>query len=177
MILPRVGPTLREKMYNPIHHPRSWRKRRPEFMAQPTPSVAEPANAQRIRAASRLPKLVAFADQIKLAKNMHAEARKVGRFPKYSAVGVQKKFYLVNTKAAEILYSSTKHQNTKSIESLRRCMKVLPKFLYQKRNGHAETANCPICQTGVYNNRQKGKSLLPGWPIQWVIDVVRWLGD
>ena len=82
MILPAVAPKLRAKMYNPIHQPRSWRKKRSELMAAPRPSVMDPANAQRIRAASKLPKLVAFADHTKVPKNKKADARKAGRFPK-----------------------------------------------------------------------------------------------
>jgi hypothetical protein len=53
-----------------------------ELMAEPRPSVAAAAKPQRIRAASKLPKLVAFAAQTMVAKNSAAATRKAGRFPK-----------------------------------------------------------------------------------------------
>lgn len=82
MILPAVAPKLRAKMYNPIHQPRSWRKKRSELIAEPRPSVMDAAKAQMIRAASRLPKLVAFAHHTIEAKNRVDDTRKAGRFPK-----------------------------------------------------------------------------------------------
>jgi hypothetical protein len=50
-------------------------------MAEASPSVLEAANAPTTRAATRLPKLVAFAAHIVEPKNKAAAARKAGLLP------------------------------------------------------------------------------------------------
>jgi len=72
--------------------PRSWRKNRSALIAVASPSVQEAAKAEITRAATRLLKLVAFADQITLPTRSAEAARNAGLLPKYRAVGTQKKF-------------------------------------------------------------------------------------
>jgi hypothetical protein len=55
--------------------------------------VIAPANAQSTRAATRDSKLVAVALQIIVPKKRKLATKKEGRFPKYKAVGTQKKFF------------------------------------------------------------------------------------
>lgn len=84
-------------------------------MAAARPSVMEPANAETTRAATKFAYEVAFADQIIEAKKRREAQRNAGRFPKYKAVGTQKKFYTIVSQicpAARLEYPDAEGQNT-----------------------------------------------------------------
>jgi hypothetical protein len=86
-----------------------------------------------------------------------------------------KEILFVNQGALEGLYSSTENQNGVSIDTLGGGLEVLPKLLYQHQDRYPETCYGPISQRGKYEDWSKGKTFLPWWPVQWVINVIRWL--
>ena len=80
-------------MTKPIHQPRSWRKNRSLTIIAGSTSAQHRANAEIMRAASRLWKLLARAAQINVMKRISVAESKAGRVPKCRAMGTQQKTY------------------------------------------------------------------------------------
>src|SRR5277367_1738414 len=129
-------------MYTPIHHPLSCRKKRSATRAAANASVGAPRNAPRTRAPTRLLSVVAFADQISVAKNPNEEMRKHGRLPMAFPVGIQKKFSSIKARGT---YSKTNGQHNPANDPMHSSIEVRLKIFQHEQNSWSEPAECPAC--------------------------------
>jgi hypothetical protein len=142
-------------------------------------SVALPANAMIILEATRLFQLWVVAAHGSETKKRIEVKTKTGRYPKYLAVGTQKKFYETSKSGGlssrEYPHAQSEHNIIdEPIDSLIDSQIV---FLQNHDNRSPRTRNGPIGKTGKPNDWKERRSLFPHGPIERIVDIVGRLGD
>src|SRR5579859_1297955 len=172
MMPPIVPPVHCTIMKIPIHHPRSWRKKRSATIALANASVVLPANAPRIRAAIKLSKDWAAPLQIVVAKKIPVAIMNTGRRPIYIANGIQKKFY----RQLKILYSGryrqTNCQDGPADDPMHGLIEIGAKLVHEEDHGGTDTTENPHDEKGEHTRCAKGKCLFPMWPVERVVDII-----
>lgn len=150
-------------------------------MAAPSASVDPPANAVTIRDASKLPYVFATQDQILPTKNINDATTKTGRFPRYRAIGTQKKFWGEMRKQDYHLGSGRLPERTTYTES--KCQDTIGKKSCNLRDGLAKffaqedkclrkSSNGPAAHESEEIDKDEGYKLLPSRPDQGIIGVI-----